>query len=568
MKNKKIVVVGGVAGGASFAARARRLDEFADIVMFEKGPDVSFSNCSLPFYLSGIVEKQEDLVLMNPKIFKDIYNIDARVNSEVLSIDRNKKIVSVKNLIDNITYEESYDVLILSPGAKPIMPRAIDGIDKKHVFSVRNVEDIVKIKTYLDHNNIQDVAVVGGGFIGIEVAENLKLADKNVSMIEAAPQVLMPLDEDMAQIVHKELHMKGIDLILNDGVQSIQDDHILLASDKKVKADAVIMAIGVMPEVSLAKDAGLELGQFGAISVNHHYQTSDPSIYALGDAIEETHMLTHKKTRLTMAGPAQRQAKVAANHIYGEIVSPKGVIGASILQVFDQSVAFTGLNSKQLDDLGIQYQTAFVIPEDKVGIMPDMNMMFFKLIYAYPSGKVLGAQAIGKGNVDKRIDVISTAIRFGGYVQDLQDLELSYSPTYNHPKDVVNHAAALASNLLNNHIKQIDVSKARKLVESNATIFDTREKPAYDKGHLNGAIHIPVSEFRSRLDEIPKDKDVYLYCQTGVRSYNMARALKQYGYENITNITGSFMGICEYEYFKDQTEDRKPIVTNYYLVKF
>lgn len=565
MKNKKIVVIGGVAGGASFAARARRLDEFADIVMFEKGPDVSFSNCSLPFYLSGIVEKQEDLVLMNPKIFKDIYNIDARVNSEVLSINRNKKIVNVKNLIDNVTYEESYDVLILSPGAKPIMPRAIDGIDKKHVFSVRNVEDIVKIKTYLDHNNIQDVAVVGGGFIGIEVAENLKLADKNVSMIEAAPQVLMPLDEDMAQIVHKELHMKGIDLILNDGVQSIQDDHILLASDKKVKADAVIMAIGVMPEVSLAKDAGLELGQFGAISVNHHYQTSDPSIYALGDAIEETHMLTHKKTRLTMAGPAQRQAKVAANHIYGEIVSPKGVIGASILQVFDQSVAFTGLNSKQLDDLGIQYQTAFVIPEDKVGIMPDMNMMFFKLIYAYPSGKVLGAQAIGKGNVDKRIDVISTAIRFGAYVQDLQDLELSYSPTYNHPKDVVNHAAAVASNLLNNHIKQIDVSKARKLVESNATIFDTREKPAYDKGHLNGAIHIPVSEFRSRLDEIPKDKDVYLYCQTGVRSYNMARALKQYGYENITNITGSFMGICEYEYFKDQTEDRKPIVTNYYF---
>ena len=565
MKNKKIVVIGGVAGGASFAARVRRLDEFADIVMFENGPDVSFSNCSLPFYLSGIVEKQEDLVLMNPKIFKDIYNIDARVNSEVLSIDRNKKIVSVNNLIDNVTYEESYDVLILSPGAKPIMPRAIDGIDKKHVFSVRNVEDIVKIKTYLDHNNIQDVAVVGGGFIGIEVAENLKLADKNVSMIEAAPQVLMPLDEDMAQIVHKELHMKGIDLILNDGVQSIQDDHILLASDKKVKADAVIMAIGVMPEVSLAKDAGLELGQFGAISVNHHYQTSDPSIYALGDAIEETHMLTHKKTRLTMAGPAQRQAKVAANHIYGEIVSPKGVIGASILQVFDQSVAFTGLNSKQLDDLGIQYQTAFVIPEDKVGIMPDMNMMFFKLIYAYPSGKVLGAQAIGKGNVDKRIDVISTAIRFGAYVQDLQDLELSYSPTYNHPKDVVNHAAAVASNLLNNHIKQIDVSKARKLVESGATIIDTREKPVYDKGHLNGAIHIPVSEFRSRLDEIPKDKDVYLYCQTGVRSYNMARALKQYGYENITNITGSFMGICEYEYFKDQTEDRKPIVTNYYF---
>lgn len=565
MKNKKIVVVGGVAGGASFAARARRLDEFADIVMFEKGPDVSFSNCSLPFYLSGIVEKQEDLVLMNPKIFKDIYNIDARVNSEVLSIDRNKKIVSVKNLIDNVTYEESYDVLILSPGAKPIMPRAIDGIDKKHVFSVRNVEDIVKIKTYLDHNNIQDVAVVGGGFIGIEVAENLKLADKNVNMIEAALQVLMPLDEDMAQIVHKELHMKGIDLILNDGVQSIQDDHILLASDKKVKADAVIMAIGVMPEVSLAKDAGLELGQFGAISVNHHYQTSDPSIYALGDAIEETHMLTHKKTRLTMAGPAQRQAKVAANHIYGDTVSPKGVIGASILQVFDQSVAFTGLNSKQLDDLGIKYQTAFVIPEDKVGIMPDMNMMFFKLIYAYPSGKVLGAQAIGKGNVDKRIDVISTAIRFGGYVQDLQDLELSYSPTYNHPKDVVNHAAAVASNLLNNHIKQIDVSKARKLVESGATIIDTREKPVYDKGHLNGAIHIPVSEFRSKLDEIPKDKDVYLYCQTGVRSYNMARALKQYGYDNITNITGSFMGICEYEYFKDQTEDRKPIVTNYYF---
>ncbi len=563
MKNKKIVIIGGVAGGASAAARARRLDEHAEIVMFEKGPNVSFSNCSLPFHLSGVVEDANDLMLMTPNSFKKIYNIDAIVNHEVMAINRDKKTVTVQNLLTQETYDETYDTLVLSPGASPVMPGAIKGIDKPHVFSVRNVPDIVKIKAFIEDK--EDIVVVGAGFIGLEMAENLKLAGKNVTVVEAAPHALMPMDEDFAQIVHKELLQKGVDLIVNDGLNSIEDDKVILASNKEIKADAVIMSIGVRPETKLATDAGIELGETGAIKVNHHYQTNDKDIYALGDAIEETHFITHQTTRLTMAGPAQRQAKRAMDHLYGRQTSNKGVIGASILQVFDLNVAFTGLNQKAAKQEGIKTQSAYVIPEDKVGIMPDANLMHFKLIYAVPSGKIIGAQAVGKGAVDKRIDVISTAIRFGATLEDMHDLELSYSPTYNNPKDVVNHAASVGLNLLNEEIRQVPVTDARKLVEEGAFIIDTREKPAYNQGHLINAVNIPVSEFRERLNEIPKDKPIYLHCQTGVRSYNMARALQHLGYNNIQNIQGSFIGICDTEYYKDKAENRKPIVTKYYF---
>lgn len=546
---KKIIVVGGVAGGASFAARARRLDEFAKITMYEKGPDVSFSNCSLPFYLSGIVKDEKDLVMMNPYSFKKIYNIDVEVNHEVISIDKERKVVRVKNLITQEIIEDPYDVLVLSPGASPVMPQSIEGIQSPHVFSVRNVQDIVGIKNYIETHNVEDVAVIGAGFIGLEVAENLRLAGKNVSIVEAASQALLPMDEDMVQIVHKELFDQGVHLFLNDGLSKIEKDEVILASGKHVPAKVVIMAIGVRPEIRLAQEAGLKIGDLGAISVNHHYQTSDPNIYALGDAIEETHRMTLKNVRLTMAGPAQRQAKRAADHVYGRTTRNKGVIGASILKVFNQNVAFTGLNEKNLDALGIDYRSAYVIPEDKVGIMPDSAMMHFKLLFSYPSGKVLGAQAIGVGNVDKRIDIISTAIAFGAHVEDLQDLELSYSPSFNNPKDVVNHASSVAVNILNDEVSVISLKETRNLIASGAFLIDTREMPAYQMGTVQGSKHIPMSQFRERLDEIPKDRPVYIFCQTGVRSYNMSRALKQLGFDNIVNISGSFLGIYHYEYF-------------------
>lgn len=561
--NKRILIVGGVAGGASVAARVRRIDEFAEIVMFEKGPYVSFSNCSLPFHLSGIVEEAEDLVLMTPEIFHKQYNINAKVNHEVLAIHPEDKTITVKNLLTGVETIEGYDELVLSPGANPIVPSSIKGIHSPRVFTVRNVPDIDKIKKYIDQNNIEKVAVVGAGFIGIEVAENLKLSGKKVTLIEAANQVMAPFDYDMAQILHKEIIDHKMDLVLSDAVTEIQDNSIVLNSGKVVEASAVIMAIGVTPEVKLAKEAGLELGETGAIKVNHHYLTSKAHVYAIGDAIETTHFITKKPTRLTLAGPAQRQARAAADHMYGKTYSNTGVIGSSVIQCFDINAASTGLNEKDCQKEGIPYQTAYVIPKDKVGLMPDANPIFFKLIFADPSGQVLGAQCIGKGNVDKRIDVIATLIMKNGTIEDLKELELSYSPMFCTAKDVVNMAALVACNVLNGEYKQVPVTEIRHLVETNAFIIDAREPKEYAEGQIKGAINIPFSEFRERLDEIPKDQPVYVHCLSSQRSYNMVKALQMRGFDNIYNLMGSFLGVCMYEYYNDQQLERDPIVTNY-----
>lgn len=561
--SKKVLVVGGVAGGASVATRVRRLDEFAEVVMFEKGPHVSFSNCSLPFHLSTIVETAEELVLMDPNEFKNQYNIDARVNSEIISIDRQAKTVQVKNVISGETYTESYDSLVLSPGANAIMPKSIVGIDKGHVFSVRNVPDIEKIKAYIDNNKIDKITVVGAGFIGLEVAENLKLAGKDVTIVEAAPQVMTIFDYDIAQTLHREIYNQGVNLILNDSVMEITDSHVVLKSGKEVEAGIVIVAIGVFPEVSLAREAGIELGESGAIKVNHHYQTNDPSIYAVGDAIETTHMITRKTTRLTLAGPAQRQARAVADHIYGRKYRNRGVIGSSVVQCFDINAASTGLSSLQCERNGIDYRIAYVLPGDKVSLMPNANPLQFKLIFAYPSGQILGAQAVGRGNADKRIDVIAAMITMNANIEDLAELELAYSPMYGTAKDVVNHAALVATNLINGDYRQVEVSKVRGLVESNAFIIDAREPDEYAEGHLINSVNIPLSQFRDRLDEIPKDQEVYVHCRSAQRSYNMVRALKNLGYTNITNISGSYLGICEFEFFNDKVLDRKPIVTEY-----
>lgn len=560
---KRLLIVGGVAGGASVAARARRLSEDAEIIMFEKGPNVSFSNCCLPYHLSGIIEDADSLVLMDPEVFKKQYNIQARTNTEVMSINREAKTIVVKDVLTNEESTESYDKLFLSPGAKAILPRSIEGIMSKHVFTVRNVVDIRKIKTYIDDNNIANVAVVGGGFIGVEVAENLKLAGKNVSLIEALDQIMSPFDYDMAQILHKEVVDHGIELVLSDGVKKISDHTVELASGKVIDADVVIMAIGVAPETSLAKDAGLDIGTTGAIKVNQFYQTNDPDIYAVGDAIEVFHHITGKACRLALAGPAQRQARAAAGHVFGQHHNNNGVIGSSAVLVFDLHAASTGLNEKSAQAAGLTYDFVYVIPGDKVGLMPQSYPMHFKLIYEYPTGRILGAQAIGKGNVDKRIDVIATMITMGGTLEDLKELELCYAPPFGTAKDVVNFAALVGLNLLYGTFKQVPVTQVRALVESNAFIVDVREPNEFDAGHLVNSKNIPLSQLRERMNEIPKDVPVYLHCRSSQRSYNALMALQNSGYTNVFNISGSYLGVSCYEYYNDITNNRKKIVTEY-----
>lgn len=561
---KKILIVGGVAGGASAAARLRRLSEEDEIIMFEKGPHVSFSNCALPYHLSGVIDEADKLILSSPEKFKAQYNIDARVNSEVISIDRKNKELEIKNTQTGEIYRENYDKLILSPGAKPIVPN-IPGIENVNIFTIRNVVDIDKLNKFVKNLNIKEVAVIGGGYIGVEAAENLKEAGYEVSLIEAMEQILKPFDYDMVQILHKEIYDNGINLIVGDKVLSFEKDKVVLASGKKIDAKAVVMAIGVSPEVSLAKEAGLLMGETGAIKVDKNYKTNDDDIYAVGDAIEVYNALTHSMTKLSLAGPALKEARSVANHINGKSGINNGYIGSSAIKVFDYNAAATGLNESLIKvlNMNIKYDIVRLITNDKVGIMPDASPVHFKLIYEVPTGKVLGAQAIGKGDVAKRVDIVATVIKLGGTIEDLKDLELCYAPPYSTAKDVVNYAGYIASNLLNGDFRQVNVDKVRELVESEEYIIDVREIREYENGHIKNAKNIPLSQLRERVNEIPKDIPVYLHCRTGQRSYNAALALQNLGYRNVYNITGSFLGLSFYEYFNDKATGRESIVTEY-----
>lgn len=561
---RKILIVGGVAGGASATARLRRNNEADQIIMFERGPHVSFSNCSLPYHLSGIIKDPDDLVLMNPKLFLKQYNIDARINSEVIAINRENKSVTVRKVDTGEEYTESYDKLILSPGASPIVPK-LPGLDKVNIFTVRNVVDIDKLNKFINNIETKDVTVIGGGYIGVEVAENLRMGGYNVSLVEATNQILRPFDYDMVQIFHKELLDHGIDLILGDKVESFEDDKVVLASGKILDAKAVVMAIGVFPETSLAKESGLEIGETGAIKVDKNYLTNDPDIYAIGDAIEVYNALTQTMTKLSLAGPALKQARAVADHINNKTTINRGYIGSSSIKVFDYNGASTGLNESLIKylDMNIKYDIVHLILSDKVGIMPDASPMHFKLLFEVPTGRILGAQAIGKGNVTKRIDVIATVIKFGGSVEDLKDLEFSYAPPFTTAKDIVNYAGYIGSNLLNGDFKQVNVDKVRELVENNNIIIDVREKYEFKYGRIKEAINIPLSELRDRIDEIPKDRPVYLHCKTGQRSYNAALVLQNMGYDKVYNITGSFLGLSFYEYYNDIVSKRDKIVTEY-----
>lgn len=560
---KKILVVGGVAGGASVAARVRRVDEEAKIVIFEKGPHVSFSNCSLPYFLSGTVANSASLIMMSPEKFRKSHDIDVQVNSEVVSIDRRRKAIVVKNTITGETLTEAYDVLVLAPGAAPTRPKGVEGASLPHVFTIRNVIDVVNLKRYLDAGGIQDVAVIGGGLIGVEVAENLRELGKHVTLVEATNQILAPFDFDMAQILQKEMLDHGVDVIVDDGVEKITPESIVLVSGKEVRAGAVILAIGIAPETDLARAADLEIGETGGIKVDRNYRTNDKSIYAVGDAIQTFNRLTHRPSRLALAGPAQRQARAAADAIYGIQHNHNGVIGSCAIRVFGLNAAATGLSERMAVAAGIPFDFVYVIPADKVVLMPGSASVHFKLIFETPTGRILGAQAIGEGNIDKRIDVIAAMIAMNGTVEHLKELELCYSPVFGTAKDVVNQAALVALNIIYGRFRQVPVTTVRKLVEEGACIVDVREKNEYEKGNITGSVNIPLSELRRRVNEIPREQAVYLYCRSGQRSYNAIMALQGRGFNNLYNISGSFLGLSFYEYYADLTRGRKKIVTAY-----
>lgn len=447
-------------------------------------------------------------------------------------------------------------------------PKSITGVDKAHVFTVRNVDDIIRLKQYLDSTHCEKVAVIGGGFIGIECVENLHQAGKKVTLIEAADQIMMPFDYDMVQTLHKELYDQGIKMYLSCKVTGITEEAVSFTKgteEYSVKADAVVLAIGVAPETGLARDAGLEIGETGAIKVSRTFQTSDPDIYAIGDAIELVSRMTGKTGRLALAGPAQKQARAAVNHICGieDRAESFQYIGSSCIKIFGLNAACTGLNQRDACQAGIPNDFAYVLPQDKVSLMPGSCYMGLKLIFETHSGRILGAQAIGNGDVVQRINTIAAFITKNATIDDLKELELCYAPVFGTAKDVVNMAALVGANILEKKYRQVPVTQVRSLVEENACIIDVREENEYAAGHLLNARNIPLSQLRQRLDEIDRTKPVYVHCRTSQRSYYALMCLQGNGFTNVVNISGSFLGICLYEYFNDKTMERSPIVTEY-----
>ncbi|MBY7735280.1 FAD-dependent oxidoreductase [Francisella philomiragia] len=545
---KKYLIVGGVAAGASAAARLRRLDDKAEIIMFEKGPHVSFSNCGLPYHLGGHIEPAEKLILMTPEKFDTRYNIEARTNSEVISVDKSKKAVTVINHITGEEYTESYDKLVLAVGAKPIVP-PFEGLETINHFILRNVVDVKKIhKAVFDSEKpVKDVTVIGAGFIGIEVAENLKERGFNVTIVEMANQIMRPFDYEMVKYLEKELLDHDINLMLSEKVVGFESDKVLLESGKEVKSDLVVLAIGVIPDTAFLKNVGIDLAKSGHILVNENYQTSDKDIYAAGDAILVKNALTGQDFNLPLAGPANKQGRLIADHINGRKIVNKGYIASSIIQIFDYTGAATGLNEAwiKFHNLDIDYQVAYTAPFDRVSIMPNAQNVFTKILFESNTGKLLGAQTIGKGIVDKRADVFATAIKAGMTVEDLQDLELCYAPPYSTGKDVVNHTGYVANNLLNGDFKQVVFTDVEELLAKNAQIIDVREFGETSKGMLVGAKNIPMSEIRNRLSELDKAKPVYVHCQSGQRSYNVTLMLQHHGYD-VYNIAGGYAMISNY----------------------
>lgn len=546
MKPKKVVIVGGVAGGASAAARLRRLDEDMEIILFERGEHISYANCGLPYYIGGIIKDKEDLLVQTPEGMRQRFNIDIRVNSEVLDIDVEKKQVKVRDRVTGESYFESYHKLILSPGAEPVRP-PIPGIDGENIFTLRNVRNTFDIEDYIVNNDCKNAVVVGGGFIGLEMAENLCHRGLKVTIVEMADQVMAPLDYEMAAIIHKYLKTKDIKLVLRDGVKAFVKEEertlVELQSGKKLETDLVILAIGVRPETTLAKKAGLELGETGGIKVNKHLQTSNPHIYAVGDAVEIVDFINGSPALIPLAGPANKQGRIAANHICGIEDTYKATQGTSIVKVFDLTAAVTGNNEKTLKKFNIPYVCVHIHSPSHASYYPGATEMVVKLLFSPEDGQLLGAQIVGYKGVDKRIDVLATAIRGKMTVYDLQELELAYAPPYSSAKDPVNMAGYVASNTLMGHHPIIQWYELQGLDKESTLILDTRTREEYRMGAIPGSVNIPLDELRQNLDKIEdyKDKDVIVYCRSGQRSYMATRILMQNGFSKVRNLSGGYL---------------------------
>ncbi len=539
---KKVVIVGGVAAGASTAARLRRLDEDTQIVMVERGEYISFANCGLPYYVGGVIERRESLLIQTPRSMFRRFNIDVRNNSEVEEIIPQNKEVVIRNNLDGNVYNENYDYLVLCPGASPIVPN-IPGADQPNVFTVRNVPDSDRIKHYIEMYQPQHAVVIGGGFIGLEMAEMLYELNLRVSIVEAADQLLGPLDPEMAAIVHSYLRSRDFEIHLQAQALSMEGaervEKITLASGKSIPADLVIMGVGVRPEVGLAAQAGLAIGSTGGIQVDDYLRTSDPFIYAAGDAIQVTDFVTGQATLIPLASPANRQGWLVANNICGRAMKYTGAQGTSIVKIMDLTAAVTGKNEKSLQKLGIPYKSVHGLPHSHASYYPDSIRMTVKLIFDPENGQVLGAQIVGKEGVDKRIDVIATAIRARMTVFDLQELELAYAPPFSSAKDPVNMLAYAAGNIINHDIEVIHWPEVPHLVEEGALLIDARTAEDFREGAVEGAYNIPVNEVRARLDEIPKDRELLVYCDQGLISYITSRILLANGY-NVKNISGGY----------------------------
>lgn len=540
---KKVVIIGGVAGGATAAARIRRLDENAEIIMFERSGFVSYANCGLPYYIGGVIEDQEELTLQTPEMFMKRFCIDVRVKHEVTAIHPEKKTVTVRRLEDNTVFEESYDKLLLAPGAKPVRP-SLPGMDIPNLYTLRTVEDTLRIHAFVQKEKPKSVVIAGGGYIGVEVAENLRDLGIQVTIVQRPNQLLNPLDYDMASFVHAKMRQKGVRLMLGHSVEGFAEENgqiqVILKDAEPLQADMVLLAIGVQPDTELAKNAGIKLGIKGSILVNNHMETSVPDIYAAGDAVEVKHYITGEKALISLAGPANKQGRIAADNICGGDSAYLGSQGSSVIKVFDMTVALTGLNERAAKAAGLDYDKVFLSPSSHASYYPGAQVMTMKVVFEKKTYKLLGAQIIGYEGVDKRIDVLATAMHAGLTAIELKNLDLSYAPPYSSAKDPVNMAGFMIENIAQNKLQQFFWDEVEELPrDGSVTLLDARTPEEYTLGKMDGFINIPLDELRDRLVEIPLGKDVYVVCQSGLRSYLACRILMQNGYR-CHNFSGGY----------------------------
>lgn len=549
----KVVIVGGVAGGATAAARLRRLDETAEIVVFERSGFVSYANCGLPYYIGGVIEDQEELTLQTPESFYERFRVQMKVHHEVTAIDRSAKTVTVRNLATGEVFQESYDKLLLAPGARPTQP-ALPGVGLDRLFTLRTVEDTLRIRRFVDTQHPKSVVLAGGGFIGLELAENLRERGLDVTIVQRPKQLMTPFDADMAALIHREVRAHGVRLALGHTVEGFAESEggvqVLLKDEQPLQADMVILAIGVTPDSRLAAEAGLELGLKGSILVNDRMQTSDPDIYAVGDAVQVNHFVTGQPALIALAGPANKQGRIAADNMAGGDSRYKGSQGSSVLKIFDLTAAATGLNEAAARRAGPDVEAVVLSPMNHAGYYPGGRVMTMKVLFERRTGKLLGAQIVGSDGVDKRIDVLATAIRAGMTAADLTELDLAYAPPYSSAKDPVNMAGYMMENLLTGKVKQFRLDELATLPrDGSVTLLDTRTTSEYSRGHADGFINLPLDELRDRLSELDPAKPVYVMCQSGLRSYLACRILTQHGF-TCYNFAGG------YRFYEAVTTDR------------